>query len=230
MGRLAEIFKATEEVNRETILAVAEPQPGATLLDLGCGDGTFTQRVAERVGATQVRGVELIEHLADAAAAKGIEVSRTNLGDPLPFPDGSIDVVHSNQVIEHLTGTDRFMSEIHRVLRPGGYAVVSTNNLASLHNILSLVLGWQPTPAHVSDETVGLGNPLNPSRGDTGAVGQMHLRMFTGRALAELASHHGLQPEVRRTAGFYPLPPAAARVATRLAPAWGVFLVQRYRR
>jgi SAM-dependent methyltransferase len=228
MEYLKRVFKDTEEVNRRAILEAAPPRPGATLVDLGCGGGEFTERVAARVGAGRVIGVELIEPLAAAAEARGIEVRRADLADPLPFEDGSIDVVHSNQVIEHLPGTDQFMREIRRVLAPGGYAVVSTNNLASLHNIGSLVAGYQPAPCHVSDEQIGIGNPINAYGGAPGAAGQMHLRIFTGRALAELAQLHGLRVELQRTAGFYPLPPRAAEVATRLAPRWGAFLVQRY--
>ena len=136
--------------------------------------------------------------------------------------------MHSNQVIEHLPQTDHFMREIRRVLAPGGYAVVSTNNLASLHNIVSLLAGYQPPPCHVSDEQIGLGNPMNAHRGDPGAAGQMHLRIFTGRALAELAQLHGLRVDVARTAGFYPLPPRLATIADRVAPRYGAFLVQRY--
>lgn len=225
---LLRTFQATEEVNRQAILAACIPRPGATLLDLGCGDGAVTLRVAERVGAGRVIGAELIEHLALAAEQRGIELLRADLGRPLALRDASIDVVHSNQVIEHLQGTDLFMSEIRRVLRPGGYAVVSTNNLSSLHNIVSLAAGLQPTPCHVSDEIVGLGNPANFARGGHGAAGQMHLRIFTARALAELAEHHGLRVDEARTAGFYPLPARLARIATRVAPVYGAFLVQRY--
>jgi 2-polyprenyl-3-methyl-5-hydroxy-6-metoxy-1,4-benzoquinol methylase len=58
---------------------------------------------------------------------------RCDLGDRVPFDAGTVDVVHYNKVIEHLRGTDYFMAEIRRILRPDGYAVVSTNNLASLH-------------------------------------------------------------------------------------------------
>ena len=47
------VFKATEEVNRRAILAAAEPRPGALLVDLGCGGGEFTQRVAARVQASR---------------------------------------------------------------------------------------------------------------------------------------------------------------------------------
>lgn len=225
---LQRIFLETEEVNRRAILAAAEPRPGATLADLGCGDGSFTLRIADRVGAARTIGVELTAPMAAAAAAKGIEVVRHDLGEPLPFADGSIDVVHSNQVIEHLPRTDAFMAEIRRVLAPGGYALVSTNNLASLHNVVCLLAGYQPPPCHVSDVKVGVGNPLNAHRGLDGAEGWTHLRVFTGRALAELAELHGLRVQAASTAGFYPLPPGAATVATRIAPRWGAFLVQRY--
>jgi SAM-dependent methyltransferase len=228
MGYLERIFPATEEVNRTAILAVAEPRPGATLLDLGCGDGAFTERVARRVQAERVLGVELYEAAAVQAEGRGVEVHRADLGAQLPFADGSIDVVHSNQVIEHLPGTDHFMREIRRVLAPGGFAVVSTNNLSSLHNIVCLVAGYQPPPCHVSDVQVGIGNPVNVHRGLESEAGQTHLRVFTGRALAELAALHGLRVEAARTAGFYPLPPRAAEVATRVASRWGAFLVQRY--
>jgi SAM-dependent methyltransferase len=230
VGYRARLFEEAEELNRRAILDAAFREPGCTMLDLGCGDGAFTLRVSERVGSSRVLGLEMVDHLADEAAARGIEVVRGNLAEPLPFGDGSVDVIHSNQVIEHLVGTDHFMREIRRVLRPGGWAVVSTNNLASLHNIAALVAGWQPTPAHISDEAVGLGNPIDPHAGAPGAVGQMHLRLFTGRGLAALATYHGLRVELERAAGFYPLPPRAARLVARVLPRWGAFLVQRYRR
>jgi len=221
------VFKATEEENRTVILSVAEPRPGGTLLDLGCGNGSLTARVAERVGATRMVGVELEKPWIEEAKRRGVEVEEADLTQRLPFGDDAFDVVHSNQVIEHLASTDHFMREIARVLKPGGYAIVSTNNLASWHNVASLVLGYQPPPCHVSDDTL-IGNPANFVEGNEGAGGQMHLRIFTGPALAALATHHGLHVEVALTAGFYPLPPRLARVATRIDPRHGAFLVQRY--
>ena len=47
---------------------------GGALLDIGTHKGEFTARVAERVGATESPGIELIEEHADAARARGIEV------------------------------------------------------------------------------------------------------------------------------------------------------------
>jgi SAM-dependent methyltransferase len=227
MSYLERVFRATEELNRRTILAALEPRPGAVLLDLGCGDGALTDRVAARVQAGRKLGVETWEPFAAQARARDIEVFNVDLGERLPFDNASIDVVHSNQVIEHLPFTDHFLKEIRRVLRPGGQAVVSTNNLASWHNVLSLVIGWQPTPCHVSDEVI-VGNPANLMEGATGTPGQMHLRIFTSRALAQLAEHHGFTVEVEWTAGYYPLPPVLARIATRLDGRHGAFLVQRY--
>lgn len=223
--RLARVFFLTEEENRQTILRACEPKPGATVLDLGCGDGAFTARVAEKVGAARTLGVEGAPSLAEEARANGVEVEEVDLAERLPYDDASIDVVVSNQVIEHLPDTDTFMREIGRVVAPGGYAVVSTNNLASWHNVASLIVGWQPMPNHVSDEVL-VGNPfLMPPDGRY----PMHRRVFTGKAMAALAEHHGLKLDLDLGAGWYPLGPKAARHAARWDRRHAAFLVQRYR-
>jgi SAM-dependent methyltransferase len=227
--RLGRLFLATEAENRRVILDALPEGPVALLVDLGCGDGAFTRRAADRVRAGRVVGVETEPGLAAQARALGVEIVDSDLGAPLPFADGSIDVVLSNQVIEHLSDTDLFMREIARVLAPQGRAIVSTNNLASWHNVASLVAGWQPMPCHVSDEVM-VGNPMSFADGTTGYEYQMHRRVFTGRALSALAAHHGLEAELEATAGYYPLGPRAARVATRFDGRHGAFLVQRYRR
>lgn len=228
MGYLERLFRGTEEENRRVILDVLVPYPGATVLDLGCGDGSLTARVGARVGAGRLLGVETNGPWIEEARGRGVEVLEADLRERLPLEDASVDVVHSNQVIEHLAATDHFVREIRRVLRPDGHAVVSTNNLASWHNVASLALGYQPTPCHVSDDVI-VGNPANFAEGAPGAAGQMHLRIFTGRALAALAAQHGLRAEVQRTAGYYPLPPRLAAAATRIDRRHGAFLVQRLR-
>jgi 2-polyprenyl-3-methyl-5-hydroxy-6-metoxy-1,4-benzoquinol methylase len=189
MGYLESNFQLTDDENRRVIVSAMPRRPGATVLDLGCGDGRWTMEVARHVGAGRVLGVEFVEEFAEAARTAGVVIA--DLGGELPYDDASVDVIHSNQVIEHLPRTDNFMREIARLLSPGGYAVVSTNNLSSWHNIASLVLGWQPTPCHVSDETI-LGNPASFNEGAPSITGgQTHLRVFTGRALAALAKFHG---------------------------------------
>ena len=229
MGYLYRVFRATEEENRRVILGALEPQRGARLLDLGTHRGDFTMRVAERLGAGSVCGVELIDGHADVARARGIDVRRADLDGGLPFEDGAFDVVHANQVIEHVRRTDTVLREIRRVLTVDGLACISTNNLSSWHNVFCLALGLQPMPMHVSDETI-LGNPLNPLHGQPHTdVGRTHLRLFTGRALSELCAWHGLEQVSMRSAGYYPLPPVLGRMAVRVDPAHGAFLIGLFR-
>jgi methionine biosynthesis protein MetW len=229
VGYLYRVFRATEEENRRAILATLEPRPGARLLDLGTHQGDFTLRVAERLGAGSVAGVELIEEHAAVARGRGIDVCHADLDEGLPFEDDTFDIVQANQVIEHVRRTDTFLREIRRVLARGGLACISTNNLSSWHNVFSLVLGMQPMPMHVSDEAI-VGNPLNPLDGQPHAdAGRTHLRLFTGRALTELCARHGLELVSLRSAGYYPLPPLLGRPAARIDPTHGAFLIALFR-
>jgi len=225
------VFRSTEDENRRVILETMPRRPGGRLLDLGCGDGAWTLEVARHVGASDFHGVEMIEEIASQARARHIDVLEADLSEPLDgYEDGSFDVIHSNQVIEHLRGTDCFMQEIRRLLAPDGYALISTNNLSSWHNILSLVVGWQPTPCNVSD-CVNIGNPLN-AYGDYehSCRGQTHLRVFTAKALTALARYHGLRPLTECSAGYYPLPPNIGRHLARFDRRHGAYLVHLYER
>lgn len=229
-GALARLFAATEEENRRAILRALPKAVGGRLLDIGTHRGDFALRVAKRTAAREVHGVELIERHAIVARSHGIRVECADVEEGLPFPDRRFDVVHCNQLIEHLRDTDGLVSEVQRVLKPTGIAVLSTNNLSSWHNIVSLFLGLQPFPMHVSDRAI-VGNRFNPEHGEPHEdAGRIHVRLFTGRALAELGALHGLFPVRVRTSGYYPLPPMLARMATRLDPLHGAFLIATFRR
>jgi SAM-dependent methyltransferase len=223
---LAGIFEAAEDENKRVILElVASQAPSERVLDLGCFNGAFTAELGRSARATRVVGVEWLPHHAAAARAGGIEVVESDLNAPLPFADHSFDLIHANQVIEHLRGTDQFLRELGRVCAHGGRIVLATNNLSSWHNIGALALGLQPLPSHVSDE-VHVGNPLDPRRGLHHAdIGQTHLRVFTARALRELAAAHGLQTRQTRMNGYYPLLPGAARVMARVDALHAAFVV-----
>jgi SAM-dependent methyltransferase len=229
-GYLTRVFRATEEANRIAVMQALPQRPGGSLLDIGTHRGDFTVRVAEHTGAGEVHGVEFIGEHAAVARTRGIAAVEADIEDGLPFDDESFDLVSANQVIEHLRGTDLFLSEIRRVLKPDGVACVSTNNLSSWHNIIALLMGYQPNPMHVSDEVI-VGSPLNPEQGwhheDRGRV---HLRLFTGRALVELAEHHGLERRSLKGVGYYPLRPKLAAVATRIDPRHAAFLVATFTR
>jgi SAM-dependent methyltransferase len=230
MSYLGRVFTASEEENRAAILrAVQEHGPFGRVLDLGCYDGQFTARLGQAAHAQHLEGIELLDEHAAQARAKGITVTLGNLEEPLPLPDGAYNLVHANQVIEHLKHTDRFLAEARRVCAPGGIVVISTNNLASWHNVATLALGWQPMPNHVSD-VVHVGNPMNLRAGAEHAdAGQTHLRIFTGRALVELAEHHGLELVALETSGYYPFPPKAARFLAKTDRRHAAFLIGVFR-
>ena len=227
---LNRVYRATEELNKRAILEMIDPRPGGAFLDCGCGDGELTRALADRAQAAEAWGVETVEHRALAAEGRGIRIARADLNERLPFEDGHFDVIHANQLLEHLHGTDDFLREIHRLLKPGGYILLSTNNLASWHNVVSLVLGMQPPPMHVSSEVI-VGNALDPYRNfKFGSREDSHLRIFSYQALADLCRYHGFRVEVLRTAGYYPFPPAVARVLSAIDRRHGVFLIARMAR
>lgn len=187
----------------------------AKVLDLGCWDAANCLRYIP--GHAQLFGVEGFFEAAKMAGDRGARVVRADLNRDLPWRDSSFDVVTSNQVIEHLYDTDTFMRECVRVVRPGGLVVMSTENLASWHNIAALMLGWQAfSLTNVSQAATGLGNPLANLRGsEPHEVGWEHNRIFSYRGLRELLGAHGLE-EVRILAsGYYPLPSRMAHFDPR---------------
>ena len=83
---------------------------GMRVLDIGCGPATITLDLAERVGASgQVTGIEPLAETLELgraeAARRGDTRTRFEVGDvfALPYDDGSFDVVHAHQVLQHLT-------------------------------------------------------------------------------------------------------------------------------
>lgn len=209
-------FALAMEANLENIEAsLAAVDAGGTLLDLGCDDGERTIRFASAARSSTTSGAEVVDARAELARLRGIDARVCDLGERLPFDDRSFDAVVSNQVIEHVADTDRFVAEARRVLRPGGLAVVSTENLASWHNVAALMLGWQPfSLTNVSDTGGGLGNPLALHRSEApggAARSWQHQRVFAAHGLRELFEGHGFQNVRVVGAGYFPLPAAVGR-------------------
>ena len=143
-----------------------------------------------------------------------------DLGERLPFEDGTFDAVVSNQVIEHVFDTDHFVAESHRVLKPGGLLVASTENLASWHNVAALALGWQPfSLSNVTRMRAGIGNPLAIHRADPAGPPRslQHFRVFSYRRLRELVETHRFNDVSIRGAGYFPLRTSLGRLDPRHA-------------
>lgn len=218
---LLSLIKNTEEENRKAILKLIEPNPDARIIDLGCGDGKLSLRIKDKAGAKGIYGIDTGEKALKDSRTSGVEIFSADLNKPLPIEDKLFDIVHANQIIEHLVETDLFVREIYRILKPGGYVVVSTPNLSSLHNLVSLVFGKQPSTAHVSNEVV-LGNSLDPQRGIQHS--RSHFRIFTPSALRDLFVHYGFEVDVLVGAGFYPLPMPLSSFLARIDKTHSVYI------
>jgi len=105
-------------------------QPGQNLLDVGCGPGTITVDLADRVAPGRVVGIDAEAQVIQKAAELLGDGGKSNLtfttGDvyALAFDDASFDVVHAHQVLQHLTDPHAALKEMHRVLTPGGILAV----------------------------------------------------------------------------------------------------------
>jgi len=116
--------------------AVREAQP-ARVLEVGCGWGEFAERLLRELGV-EVVAVDQSQRMVELARERGVAAQ---LGDvqQLPFEDASFDVSVANWMLYHVADLDRALSELARVLRPGGRLVAATNSLDHLGELWSLV-------------------------------------------------------------------------------------------
>jgi len=103
---------------------LARLAPGAKLLDVGCGPGTITAGLADRVPHGHVTGIDSAAAVVEQA--REVIGDRTNLdfgtGDvyALDYPDDTFDVVYAHQVLQHLGDPVKALREMRRVTKPGG--------------------------------------------------------------------------------------------------------------
>lgn len=139
---------------------------GLTLLDIGCGPGTITADFAALVSPGQVVGVD--------SSTAVIEAARRDVGEfpgltfatgdvyALDFPDGTFDVVHAHQVLQHLGDPVAALKEMRRVCKPGGLIAARDADYAAMT--------WYPSSPGLSAwleayRTVAQNNGAQPDAG-----------------------------------------------------------------
>ncbi len=103
-------------------MALRELDGYARVLDVGCGEGQIARVLQSRTSVQSfVVGVDPTQGQVDVAVERSVgELYLRSGADALPFPDGSFDAVLACLVFEHIDALDEAISEVARILRPGG--------------------------------------------------------------------------------------------------------------
>ena len=117
-------------------------QPGWSVLDLGCGDGSFLVCLRERVSGLQVRGADVSDEALAVARTRDIDAVRIDLSDPASEIPGTYDVVTALEVIEHLPNAESAVLKAAAAARR--YLIVSVPNLGFVESRLRLLIGRGP--------------------------------------------------------------------------------------
>ena len=167
---------------------IARVPPGGRYLDVGVGYGIVPETML-RLGyavvgidyAPEERHKESLQRLIDI----GAEGHFAYVGrDPIEFPDEYVDAAFASDVVEHLPCTPKyFLEELLRVLRPGGFLILSTPNAVRLTVRLEVLLGHSNWPS-VFDY---IDNPHDYM------AHRSHHKEYTAREMVALLSHFGLE-------------------------------------
>lgn len=179
-----------------------EKRSDITILDCGLGQGDDLINILKKIEELKsefrelklyLKGIEKNPTYIEISKSKGIDVFPIDLEtDIFPIEDGSIDVVIINQVLEHTKEIFWIMDQIQRILRAGGILIVGVPNLASLHNRILLLLGYQPTAQR------SLGS---------------HVRTFTIGDLKEFIEYGGMFKLIEwKGDNLYPFPPPISKI------------------
>jgi SAM-dependent methyltransferase len=129
-GEPSYVWRAGQDRRLQMILEAAADRIHGRALENGCGVGMYVKRLAPHAGRVTgleydfVRAVEA-RQLADRLANAEILCAA---GENLPFPSGSFDLILSHEVLEHVRDDRQAVSEMTRILRPGGRMVVFVPN------------------------------------------------------------------------------------------------------
>jgi len=179
-------------------------QQGQTLrvLDIGGGDmqlsRLFADRLTKEFGVqVNLEGWDLSNEGVRLAGEAGEQSTVQSVCEEIP-PEaaGQYDLVLFFEVLEHLVDTDAAVINIRKLMKPKGWLLLSTPNLAGWIDRFSLLFGMQPHTMEVSFVPFRFGNPvigrLLPHGPNDVAAG--HLRVFTLRALKRFLQWYGIRP------------------------------------
>ncbi len=152
-----------------------------SIIDFGCGDGFFLTQIKKLKPDINTCGIEISGPAVNIARKNNIDVIEHDFSSgQTTVPADSFDACFMGEIIEHVFSTDDILLEASRVVKDGGWLFLTTPNLGSWFNRLSLLFGYQPIFTEVSAKS----NAGHIVRLDGQPAG--HIRIFTYRALKEV--------------------------------------------
>lgn len=152
--------------------------------DIGCRSGGQAAYYKEQAGIKEMHGFEISQSPLEEARKKGLITHVWISGvSACPVEDNFFDAIIAGDLIEHLVDTDVFLEELWRVLRPEGYLLITTPNLAWWWNRVRLLLGKVPG---------GMGSVSSKYALDK-AVDTKHLRVSVNSEWVYLFQQHGFE-------------------------------------
>lgn len=141
---------------------------GTSVIDVGCGPGTITVDIAQRVAPARVVGLdaspEVIDRATRHALGAGVDNVAFVVADAyaLDFADDSFDVAHAHQTLQHVGNPVAVLREMSRVVTPGGIVAARDSDYGAMF--------WTPALPELDDwmglyQTVGRGNGGEPDAG-----------------------------------------------------------------
>ncbi len=174
------------------------------MLDVGCGNGIYGLAIKEAFGVKELYGVDIGGKVLEEAQKQSIKTAQVNLDNTdLPYQGDYFDVVFMGEVIEHMANPDKALSEIFRVLKPNGYFILSTPNIACWNDRLFLLFGYQPYSIPIGVNYWGVGAFWEKCRSKklyddrylkaTSGLPIPHVQFFTVRAVVSILMIHNFK-------------------------------------
>lgn len=162
-------------------------ETGITIVDFGCGQGDLMKEMKKINPLAEYIGLDVSKDALERARASfpGAEFHSIVDGAPLPLQSNSADFVFSSEVIEHVYDTENAFTEIIRILKPGGRALITTPYHGMIKNLALTIFAFDK---HF--------NPFGP-----------HIRFFSKKKLFDAIQKMGGRVLKHGHYGrFFPLP------------------------
>lgn len=151
---------------------------GSTFVDLGCGSGHFLDEMVDRYDLCVGLDFSDVRMSLREGYPSVWKYRKADLNEKFPLEDDTVDDLLANQVIEHISDPRYFSSEIYRVLKPGGNAVITTPNIRYIKHLYRLIVKGE------GPQTAG-GNTLDGDWDDG------HIHYFTHGDLRQIFISQG---------------------------------------